>query len=280
MASRSFVWLLWLLSTLVFFTLVENIAYLLAAFVVASVVGFFSKVDLRSPFFYCLLFGSPLFFINLTLVRGGRHVLYTLPDSLYALGFDIPLFIISGPYTFEGVYKAFFYLLLLVDMFLYFTLFNRMSDSDELIRSLSFFASSSALLTALVLRFIPTIKSDSELIRDAQRSRGLKLDSGGIRSKIRYANAISLPLIVCSLERSLNIAESIEARGFSSKRTNFFKKQWSLPDKAMALVIVSNIILMAYLKFNGVYDIPSMEDFHSINILATASVLSFAIILK
>lgn len=73
----------------------------------------------------------------------------------------------------------------------------------------------------IALRFIPIVFSEMKSIYDAQRSRGLELEKGGVLSRVRKLAPISIPTIVCSMLRARDLVEAMELKGFgySSKRT-------------------------------------------------------------
>jgi energy-coupling factor transport system permease protein len=65
----------------------------------------------------------------------------------------------------------------------------------------------SVFMTSLSTRFVPALLEDMETLSDVQRTRGTKLK--GIRGK----GPVMMPLLSNSLERSVSVAEAMEARG-------------------------------------------------------------------
>jgi energy-coupling factor transport system permease protein len=219
--------------------------------------------------------------MNVLLVHGGEHVITTMPSHLSLAGLKVPLLFLGGDITWESVYDGIFFSALLIDMFLLFAVFNRMASSDELVRSLSFMASS-AMTAALTLRFIPSITSDAKSVLDAQRSRGLNLSRHGLIKRAKLMASLAIPVMVYSLERSLNIAESMESRGYTRLRANHFRKPWGSADAAHAGLIAANTILMIYLKMAGFYDAPYLGQASSgllgLHPLAALSALAFTLV--
>ncbi len=80
-------------------------------------------------------------------------------------------------------------------------------DHDRLASGAGVFRRS-ALAVALATRLVPTLERDASGLLDALRGRGL--EPRGARG---WARIVS-PLVAGSLERGLNLAESMEARGF------------------------------------------------------------------
>ena len=94
----------------------------------------------------------------------------------------------------------------------------------------------SVLAVALATRLVPTLERDAAGFVEALRGRGVAVE--GLRGRARLLS----PLVAGSLERSLNLAESMEARGFGRPgRTRAPSPAWSSLDR---LVLVGAAILV------------------------------------
>ncbi|MGH2428715.1 MAG: energy-coupling factor transporter transmembrane component T family protein [Candidatus Limnocylindria bacterium] len=105
-------------------------------------------------------------------------------------------------------------------------------------------------IIALALRTIPTLERDVGLIRDAQRSRGVELDRGGLRAKLRGLAAVVLPLMTVSIARLEIMSRVIESRGVTSRRScrTFYRRpEPRLIDQL--LMIGSLLALLALFAF-------------------------------
>ncbi len=80
-------------------------------------------------------------------------------------------------------------------------------DHDRLLQA-AWFARRSVLAVALATRLLPTLERDAVGLLEALRGRGVKVT--GVRGRARLVS----PLLAGSLERGLNLAEAMEARGF------------------------------------------------------------------
>lgn len=80
-------------------------------------------------------------------------------------------------------------------------------DHDALLRSARF-ARRSALVVALATRLVPTLERDARGLVEALRGRGVEVQ--GVRGRARLLS----PLVAGSLERAVNLAEAMEARGY------------------------------------------------------------------
>jgi energy-coupling factor transport system permease protein len=88
--------------------------------------------------------------------------------------------------------------------------FVRLVDADLLLRAVSRVAPRSAMIAALSTRMLPALERDAAGIVTAARTRGARL------STPRAAAGLLGPLLATSLERSLSVAEAMEARGYGS----------------------------------------------------------------
>ncbi|HIH69513.1 energy-coupling factor transporter transmembrane component T family protein [Methermicoccus shengliensis] len=103
----------------------------------------------------------------------------------------------------------------------------------------------SVLVTSMSTRFLPTLIEDARTITDVQRSRGLEVDRGNIIQRIKNRVPILVPLVANSLDRAVQIAEAMESRAFgSSKKRTFYRElELSRWDKAMALLMLTPLVL-------------------------------------
>ena len=89
-----------------------------------------------------------------------------------------------------------------------------------------------AMTISIALRFIPTILEETKRIMKAQESRGVDFVHGSIRNKFRAIISLIIPLFVSAIERSEELANAMEARGYDpkAKRTHFQKLKFHYSD--------------------------------------------------
>ncbi len=80
-------------------------------------------------------------------------------------------------------------------------------DHDRLVQSVRF-ARRSVLAMALATRLVPTLERDAAGLVEALRGRGVEVSVARGRARLLA------PLLAGSLERALNLAEAMEARGY------------------------------------------------------------------
>ncbi len=109
------------------------------------------------------------------------------------------------------------------------------------------------------VRFVPVLADEAQTIMDAQKARGLELESGNIIKRIRNYIPILIPLIVNAIRRSLELAEAMESRawGASDKRTNLYKLNLKRADIILVIISVLMLILALYLWFHNIH-VPSL----------------------
>ena len=98
-------------------------------------------------------------------------------------------------------------------------------DLDRLLQAAGF-ARRSVLAVGLATRLVPTLERDAAGFVEALRGRGIEVR--GLRGRARLLS----PLMAGSLERALNLAEAMEARGFGrAGRTRAPGLPWSCLDR-------------------------------------------------
>ena len=82
-----------------------------------------------------------------------------------------------------------------------------------------------AMTISIALRFIPTILGEVERIMKAQSSRGVDFKHGKISSRFKAIISLIIPLFISAFQRSEELADAMEARGYDpkQKRTRYRK---------------------------------------------------------
>jgi energy-coupling factor transport system permease protein len=118
-------------------------------------------------------------------------------------------------------------------------------DADRLQAQVARLAPRSALTCALAARLLPTLERDARAIGEAARLRGLSLTDGRWTARARAAAPLALPLLGSSLERGLDVAEAMTARGYGAgARTRIAEPRYR-PRERVALVIGAAMCALA-----------------------------------
>ena len=97
-----------------------------------------------------------------------------------------------------------------------------------------------AMTISLALRFIPTLLEETDRIMKAQASRGVDFQNGKFSEKIRAIISLIVPLFISSLQRSEELANAMEARGYdpSAERTKYRVSKWKIGDTVSFTVVL------------------------------------------
>ena len=116
-----------------------------------------------------------------------------------------------------------------------FAAYGLLLDHDRILDSAGF-ARRFVLSVVLATRLAPSLAHDAHGFADSLRARGVEVH--GIRRRVGLLS----PLVAESLERALNVAEAMEARGFGrAGRTRLPRAPWTRGDR-IALVAAPFVI--------------------------------------
>lgn len=119
--------------------------------------------------------------------------------------------VIGGPITAEALIYGLTGGLALLTLLLAFATFNVAVDQARLLRMTPGFLYQAGVVAAIAVAFVPQMVAGWEAIREAQAVRGHRVR--GIRDLL----PLLLPLLITALERAIQLAESMEARGFGGQ---------------------------------------------------------------
>jgi energy-coupling factor transport system permease protein len=136
-------------------------------------------------------------------IHVGSHVLFRLPSKWPLIG---------GNVTLEGVVVGATSALALLTLLALFATFNLQVNQAQMLRLTPAFVYEAGLIVSIALTFIPQMMVGAREIREAQLIRGHRMRR--VRDMLPYLMA----LLTTGLERSFQLAESMEARGFGNAR--------------------------------------------------------------
>jgi energy-coupling factor transport system permease protein len=141
--------------------------------------------------------------LNVLGIHVGRHVLFRLPAGWPLVG---------GAITLEGIVSGAVSALGLLTLIALFATFNLRISQAQLLRLTPAFVYEAGLIVSIALAFVPQMLISGRQIREAQLVRGHRMRQA--RDMLPYLMA----LLTTGLERSFQLAESLEARGFGNAR--------------------------------------------------------------
>ena len=167
----------------------------------------------------------------------GSTKLFTLPTL------QLPIWLggiqLGGTATLEMLIGGLVGGLRLWALLLLFGAFNAVADHYALLRRTPRFLFHAGLVTTIALTFVPHAVLQLQAIRDAQRIRGHRFRSW------RDALPLLIPLVSGSLERSIQLAEALDSRGFGRIASRQGRTGWS------QAAIVVGLTLIAYGLYFG-----------------------------
>jgi energy-coupling factor transport system permease protein len=234
------------------------------SWVIWLVAGAVPAFTLRNPLYLALVLGSAwlvygalgrttpvgsswgsfvkigIFFLALTIpfnalsIHVGQIVLFRLPQSWPLLG---------GPVTLEAVIAGAVNGLALLTILAIFAAFNAVVDHYQLLRATPAFLFQAGVIVSIAITFVPQMVLSAKEIREAQRIRGHRFR--GIRDLL----PLILPLLANGLERAIQLAETMEARGFGGIRDPMPPRQANLTrlgTLASLMALLVGLLILAY----------------------------------
>lgn len=199
-------WLVWLFAGGLLAIFAGNPLYLVLLLLISRLTQYAcAPVDTRGwrlPFWrisLMILVFSTIF--NMFTAHIGRTVLYSLPSSWLLIG---------GPLTLEAAIYGFISGLRLITLLSFFLAFNTIVPVSELAALAPRALHELGLVVLIAITYVPETSRQFQRIRDAQTIRGHRLKG------LRAWRPIIIPLLISSLERALNLAETMVARGYGS----------------------------------------------------------------
>ena len=191
------------------------------------VVALRAPAQRRWPYLIGTLSTALLFVVLTPFVEViGTHVLWSGPTIPVLGRLDV---------TTEELRNGLYQGLRLGAVGLAFAVYALLLDHDRLLAAAGW-ARRSTVAVALATRLVPLLERDARDLRVALRGRGVEL--GPVRQLS--------PLLAGSLERGLNLAEAMEARGYGrAGRTRAPRPPWTLLDHASLVVAVAIVIVGA-----------------------------------
>jgi energy-coupling factor transport system permease protein len=206
-------WMLWLAGALLPAMISRNPLYLtlllLAVAVAYNTIGRLSPMASSWSVFLKagLALGVLSVVFNTLTSHYGDTVLFTLPRLSLRLG-RVPFLELGGATTLEALIYGLTGALSLVAILLVFATFNVLVDHQKVLRMTPAFLYQTGMIASIAIAFVPQMVSSLQDIREAQALRGHRFR--GLRDLL----PLFVPLLTTGLERSMQLAESMEARGF------------------------------------------------------------------
>ncbi|MCL2880642.1 MAG: energy-coupling factor transporter transmembrane protein EcfT [Treponema sp.] len=108
-----------------------------------------------------------------------------------------------------------------------------------------------AFAMSTAIRMIPLIAGTAETILQAQKSRGLDVDSGTFMQKLKKYVPLMVPTIVSVIRGTSVFAMALESKGFgySDKRVSYLTISYKTRDYVFSFVLLVIIAFAFFIKF-------------------------------
>jgi len=239
---NTWAWVIWLVAAAVPAFALRNPLYLVlilgAAWIVYATLGRTSPVGSSWGAFVKigLFFFALAIPFNALSIHLGQVVLFRLPESWPIIG---------GPVTLEAIIAGAVSGLSLLTILVVFAAFNSVVDHYQLLRATPAFLFQAGVIISIAITFVPQMVLSAQEIRQAQRIRGHRFR--GLRNLL----PLIIPLLANSLERAIQLAETMEARGFGSVMQPVSRRR-TLATQAGTLaclsVLLGGLVLVAFSK--------------------------------
>ncbi len=241
------VFVLTLLGAMLYF---QNPAAILAMdiILIALYMIFRQNEKLKTVSLFSLYTSLLIIIINPLVNQGGSTEIFKLRGIPVIGSIRITLEAISF-----GVFMAF----KLYGMMMIFTMYSFLTNSDDSFAFFSSIARKSSLTVSMSINIIHRLKEDVLRVKDIMILRGVDFSQKSLSGKIKAYTPLLKVLLISALEGSLQRAEALEARGFSSgvlKRTSFtdlsIKNKDYMMFAAAAAVFIMVFIFRSYGRYN------------------------------
>ena len=206
-------WIAWVLLVMVVALATTNPLYLAIVLLSVLLVAAFAPRSGTgvTSFRTLVLFGLVMFLISVAVatINGnyGDHILFTIP------GPHIPRWLgglrVGGPVSAEGLVAAAIRGTAILCVLFAFGVFNGAVSPHRVLRSTPAALFHASLIVTVGLTLLPSSIEDLRRIREMRALRGAR---GGLRD----LPALVVPAVIGGLERSMRLAEAMEARGYAS----------------------------------------------------------------
>ncbi|HHW57635.1 MAG TPA: energy-coupling factor transporter transmembrane protein EcfT [Clostridia bacterium] len=107
-----------------------------------------------------------------------------------------------------------------------------------------------AFAFSTAVRLVPMIVATSYTITQAQKSRGLDLDTGNLIQRIKKYIPLLIPVLISIIRQANILAMALESKGFgySDKRTNYLEIKFTASDYVFITIAFLILLFAIYFK--------------------------------
>ncbi|MFZ5754424.1 MAG: energy-coupling factor transporter transmembrane component T family protein [Bacillota bacterium] len=133
-----------------------------------------------------------------------------------------------------------------------FCLYTHAVHPDKVLKLLGKWGNKTVLALSLATRLFPLMTSDFQRIMEVQRCRGVNFQENHWQKKLKKLVPVINIMLLSSLERSFQLAESMQVRGYGlGKRSHYTEELWHPRDILIITFVAIGIIMGTWLVFAG-----------------------------
>lgn len=223
--NHTLAWLVWAVSMAALALTIRNPLYLVLLALATWMVhiALYQRSNLAQSWRGLVKLGAVIWLVAIPfsalMTHVGRIVLFRLPANWPLIG---------GPITLEAVLYGVVNGLALWIVLAIFAAFNMAVDASQLLRMAPPFLYQVGVVASIALTFMPQMLLSAREIREAQRLRGHKF------RRWRDLLPLFVPLLTTALEHAIQLAESMESRGFGGELVDMDERRQNHQKLAMA----------------------------------------------
>jgi len=104
---------------------------------------------------------------------------------------------------------------------------------------------------SMAFRLVPTFLGTTSTVVQAQRSRGLDLESGNIIKRVKKYVPLIIPIFVSAIRNTDNLSMALEGKGFTPHRTYYIDSKLRFWDYLIFFSFGLLVTLFIYLRIKG-----------------------------
>lgn len=158
--------------------------------------------------------------VNPLVIRAGATIIWHGPVVPFLGRLDISM---------EAMYFGAVSGLRLLVIMSVFCLYNLMVNPDDMLSLFSRAAGKSVLMVALATRMFPAMVRDLKRIKEVMQLRGVDFEEGSLWQRVKKYSGLYNVMLLSSLEDSMEVAESMQARAYGSGRRSVYSRNLLRP---------------------------------------------------
>lgn len=165
---------------------------------------------------------------------------------------ETPLFFLnSNPVTREALLYGWVMGMLIAAALIWSRCFLLMMDTDRLLTVMSCLSPKVSLILSMALRYVPLLRRQARMAREAQAGLGLIREENGL-DRMKGAVRVFDGMVTWGLENGITLADSMSARGYGTgKRTRYVLYPWEGQDTLLTAGSLGMMLIILGAKWMG-----------------------------